>query len=198
MMASKSSNDGEKPAKPRKRKTQTASPSADSGPATRAEAAEGAAGDAMRTRARPAQGGSATPRTIKAGSGKPGTPGAGTSRAGASRSKAAKAPSGAAASMEALPSPVAAAAHSLATAGRADGQARRDGEAREEPKPNWSTANQATADESKLDGRTVHALIAEAAYYRAERRGFAAGDPLRDWLEAEAEVRGRLQAHPGS
>lgn len=32
-----------------------------------------------------------------------------------------------------------------------------------------------------------HAMIAEAAYYRAEQRGFT-GDPHIDWLEAEAEI----------
>ncbi|MEQ6341557.1 MAG: DUF2934 domain-containing protein [Gammaproteobacteria bacterium] len=32
-----------------------------------------------------------------------------------------------------------------------------------------------------------HAMIAEAAYYRAEQRGFT-GDPHMDWLEAEAEI----------
>lgn len=31
-------------------------------------------------------------------------------------------------------------------------------------------------------------LIAKAAYFRAERRGFAPGNELRDWLEAEAEI----------
>lgn len=31
-------------------------------------------------------------------------------------------------------------------------------------------------------------MIEEAAYYRAERRGFHGGDPLQDWLEAEAEI----------
>lgn len=30
--------------------------------------------------------------------------------------------------------------------------------------------------------------IAEAAYYRAERRGFASGFELEDWLAAEEEV----------
>ena len=33
-----------------------------------------------------------------------------------------------------------------------------------------------------------HRLIAEAAYYRAEKRGFANGSELQDWLEAESEV----------
>ena len=31
-------------------------------------------------------------------------------------------------------------------------------------------------------------LIAEAAYYRAEARGFIAGHEVEDWLAAEAEV----------
>jgi len=31
-------------------------------------------------------------------------------------------------------------------------------------------------------------MIAEAAYYRALRRGFANGSPESDWLEAEAEI----------
>lgn len=30
-------------------------------------------------------------------------------------------------------------------------------------------------------------MIATAAYYRAEKRGFVGGDPVQDWLEAEAE-----------
>jgi hypothetical protein len=35
--------------------------------------------------------------------------------------------------------------------------------------------------------------IAEAAYYRAERRAFSPGFELVDWLAAEAEI----DAHPG-
>ena len=31
-------------------------------------------------------------------------------------------------------------------------------------------------------------LIARAAYFRAEKRGFAPGCELQDWVEAEAEV----------
>lgn len=31
-------------------------------------------------------------------------------------------------------------------------------------------------------------IVAEMAYFRAERRGFRGGDPLEDWLAAEAEV----------
>jgi uncharacterized protein involved in exopolysaccharide biosynthesis len=36
-------------------------------------------------------------------------------------------------------------------------------------------------------------MIAEAAYFRAERNGFTDGDPLRDWCEAEVEVDERLR-----
>jgi hypothetical protein len=32
------------------------------------------------------------------------------------------------------------------------------------------------------------ALIAQAAYFRAEKRGFVPGNELQDWLAAEAEV----------
>ncbi len=40
----------------------------------------------------------------------------------------------------------------------------------------------------RLFSKSRHELIAEMAYYRAERRGFAAGDPDEDWREAEREV----------
>ena len=35
-------------------------------------------------------------------------------------------------------------------------------------------------------------MIAIAAYYRAERRGFSGGDAMQDWLEAEAEIDGAV------
>jgi hypothetical protein len=38
-------------------------------------------------------------------------------------------------------------------------------------------------------------MIAEAAYFRAEKRGFSGGEESRDWLEAEAEVDQRLRKH---
>jgi hypothetical protein len=36
-------------------------------------------------------------------------------------------------------------------------------------------------------------MIATAAYYRAQKRGFAEGDPVADWLEAEKEIEALLQ-----
>jgi len=42
------------------------------------------------------------------------------------------------------------------------------------------------------------ALIAETAYLRAERRGFAPGHETEDWLAAEAEVDALLKVGQGS
>jgi Protein of unknown function (DUF2934) len=39
-------------------------------------------------------------------------------------------------------------------------------------------------------------LISEAAYYRAKQRGFEPGHELEDWIQAEADVIGRLNG-PG-
>jgi len=36
-------------------------------------------------------------------------------------------------------------------------------------------------------------LIAEAAYLRAEQRGFVGGDPMSDWLAAEADIDASLR-----
>lgn len=45
-----------------------------------------------------------------------------------------------------------------------------------------------------LAGEDRQRLIAEAAYFRAERRGFAPGRELEDWLDAEIEVDALLDA----
>ena len=46
---------------------------------------------------------------------------------------------------------------------------------------------------AKLSAEDIYRLIREAAYFKAEARNFAPGVELQDWLEAEAEVRQRLQ-----
>lgn len=38
-------------------------------------------------------------------------------------------------------------------------------------------------------------MISEAAYYRAECRGFQGGDPVADWLGAEAEIEAMLRGN---
>ena len=35
----------------------------------------------------------------------------------------------------------------------------------------------------------IRKMIAEAAYFRAQKRNFQGGDSTRDWLEAEKEIR---------
>ena len=39
-----------------------------------------------------------------------------------------------------------------------------------------------------VTGEERRRLIAQAAYFRAERRGFAPGSELEDWLAAEADI----------
>lgn len=39
-----------------------------------------------------------------------------------------------------------------------------------------------------IDTSELYNWIAVAAYYRAEKRGFAPGGELQDWIEAEAEI----------
>lgn len=41
---------------------------------------------------------------------------------------------------------------------------------------------------SQTNPEMRHQMIATAAYYRAERRGFQGGSPVDDWIEAEAEI----------
>lgn len=61
--------------------------------------------------------------------------------------------------------------------------------------PIKSAARPHSAQSSASEKR--HEMIAVAAYYHAERRGFLAGDELGDWLEAEAEIEHLLEAQPG-
>jgi hypothetical protein len=46
--------------------------------------------------------------------------------------------------------------------------------------------------ENRAAPENLRQLISEAAYYRAKRRGFAPGHELEDWIQAEAEVMGRI------
>ena len=49
-----------------------------------------------------------------------------------------------------------------------------------------STVTTATEQQPVVTNRQH--MIAEAAYFIAEHRGFAAGDEIGDWLQAEREV----------
>ena len=48
--------------------------------------------------------------------------------------------------------------------------------------------NSTVSARSAADTAQRQQMIAVAAYFRAERRGFIGGDPNADWLEAEAEI----------
>jgi hypothetical protein len=71
------------------------------------------------------------------------------------------------------------------------------------PSPSRDAATRSGAARSGLAKPTDvtpqqrYQMIAEAAYFLAERRGFAGGDPAQDWLEAEAEIDRILQAGAG-
>ena len=47
---------------------------------------------------------------------------------------------------------------------------------------------------AKLSPEDVYRLIQESAYFKAKARGFAPGHEVQDWIEAEAEVRRRLES----
>lgn len=49
-------------------------------------------------------------------------------------------------------------------------------------------SSQTTRTLSGADPQERHRLISEAAYFRAEARGFAPGFEEADWLEAELEI----------
>ena len=44
-------------------------------------------------------------------------------------------------------------------------------------------------------GQDFQEMIAEAAYYKAEQRGFVPGFEEEDWLQAEDEMMAMLQRH---
>ena len=49
-----------------------------------------------------------------------------------------------------------------------------------------------TTARAEISAKEIRQLIAQAAYYNAEARGFAPGHELDDWVAAEAEVRRTL------
>lgn len=54
-----------------------------------------------------------------------------------------------------------------------------------------TTVPTATTDSRKkmaINPEERYRMVAVAAYYRAEKRGFVGGDPAQDWVDAEAEV----------
>jgi hypothetical protein len=54
------------------------------------------------------------------------------------------------------------------------------------------SAQSAMAASMNIDPDVRRQLVAAEAYFRAERRGFAAGNELEDWVAAERAVDSRL------
>lgn len=52
-----------------------------------------------------------------------------------------------------------------------------------------------TATDSASSGEALRRMISDAAYFRAEHRGFVPGHDLEDWLHAECLVLSRLKTH---
>jgi hypothetical protein len=67
------------------------------------------------------------------------------------------------------------------------------------PRKTAADAAQSVTSATQFIGQEQRAaLIAEAAYLRAQQRGFAPGHEIEDWLAAEAEVDARLMHSTGS
>jgi hypothetical protein len=65
-------------------------------------------------------------------------------------------------------------------------------------KPARVNGSPAAGTEAPPSAKELYEMIREAAYYRAEKRGFSPGLEADDWVEAEAEVMARLGAgNPG-
>lgn len=58
--------------------------------------------------------------------------------------------------------------------------------------PKKATSAEPVSGPRTIPAEERHRMIAEAAYFRAERRGFAPGDPELDWRLAEAEIDAKL------
>lgn len=57
---------------------------------------------------------------------------------------------------------------------------------------------EAPANGQTPSAKELYELISQAAYFRAEKRGFAPGLEIEDWREAEAEVLSKFQRSNGS
>jgi hypothetical protein len=59
---------------------------------------------------------------------------------------------------------------------------------KEKKKEKKALKKQAKPDKSQVNPEQRREMIATAAYYIAQRRGFTAGDSAADWQAAEAEI----------
>jgi len=60
-------------------------------------------------------------------------------------------------------------------------------------KPGRVNGSPAAGTAEMLSAKELYEMIREAAYYRAEKRGFSPGLEAEDWRAAEAEVLARVR-----
>jgi len=70
--------------------------------------------------------------------------------------------------------------------------------AAERPRATRAKKSAAPVTRAEISAEDRRQMIAEGAYLRAERRGFAPGSEQEDWLAAEAEVDALLKAGHGT
>jgi hypothetical protein len=58
--------------------------------------------------------------------------------------------------------------------------------------PSAAAARNASGAKSSPSNEEIYRLIAETAYFKAKARGFEPGGEVQDWVEAEIEVRRRI------
>jgi hypothetical protein len=86
---------------------------------------------------------------------------------------------------------------SAGTAKPAEAEAEK-GAPRRRPSPPAPAAVPGAVTGNTVSEEVRRAMIAQAAYLRAQRRGFAPGGEVEDWMAAEAEVDALLKAgHSG-
>ncbi len=60
-------------------------------------------------------------------------------------------------------------------------------------KPIAETRDEARSPMANISAEQWRSMVAEAAYYRAQRRDFHGGSAEQDWFEAEEEIRRSLE-----
>lgn len=65
------------------------------------------------------------------------------------------------------------------------------------PEPAAADSRRAPDAAAMPSANEIYEMVCEAAYYRAEKRGFAPGLEADDWAQAEAEVLERMRAIRG-
>ncbi|HKU46213.1 MAG TPA: DUF2934 domain-containing protein [Burkholderiales bacterium] len=64
--------------------------------------------------------------------------------------------------------------------------------------PGRVNGSPAAGTQAQPSAKEVYEMIREAAYYRAEKRGFSPGLEAEDWRAAEAEVLERVRGQPAA